>query len=267
MKRLLAVVLLLSVPGISAAQTPSTTTALPKLPRVYLDVNLLGYGNPLGEAKTFEGYALKFGEVASFKATYPVLESSGGFPVHVGGGFMLNSFLAIEGSYSRMSRSALVNLSAAVPHPSLFNEFASDSGSTSSLSRTESAVHISLAYVPLRSDRVELRVIGGPTFFNLNADMVSEVEYDQIIRSVAPLNIVTINGGATREASGSAVGFHLGGDVTVFVHRLVGISGGIRYGQGTVAVNAEPLSNIRQEFLVGSTTVFLGLRFRVGRAY
>jgi len=31
-------------------------------------------------------------------------------------------------------------------------------------------------------------------------------------------------------------------------------------------VDTEPLSNLRQEFLVGSTTAFLGLRFRLGRA-
>jgi hypothetical protein len=47
---------------------------------------------------------------------------------------------------------------------------------------------------------------------------------------------------------------------------LVGVAGGVRYGRATVAVETEPLSNIRQEFLVGSATVFLGLRVRLGRA-
>jgi len=77
-------------------------------------------------------------------------------------------------------------------------------------------------------------------------------------------NAITVNGASTGAAKGSAVGYHLGGDFTYFVHRAVGIAGGIRYGRATVAVNSEPLSNLKQEFLVGGTTVFLGLRFRFG---
>ena len=65
------VTVLLTVPQISAAQAVATNVAPPQLPRIYLDVNLLGYADPLGEAKTFENYALTSGEVATFKATYP----------------------------------------------------------------------------------------------------------------------------------------------------------------------------------------------------
>jgi hypothetical protein len=113
---------------------------------------------------------------------------------------------------------------------------------------------------------MEVRLMGGPSFFTLKGDMVSEVAYEQTFNSTAPQNAVTISGKSSREASGSAIGFHIGGDFTYFVHRFVGVAAGVRYGRATVAVDTEPLSNLIQEFLVGSTTAFLGLRLRLGRA-
>jgi len=235
---------------------------------MYVDVNLLGYADPLGEAKTFENYALKSGEVATFKATYPEPSRSGLFPAYVGGGFMLSRSVAIGASYSHMSRESVADLFAEVPHPTFFGALATATGTTGrALSRKESAIHVSLAVVPVRSSRLELRMMAGPSFFRLTGDMVREVQYKQTFDSLAPQNTITIKGMSSRDITGSAVGYHVGADVAYFVHRFVGVTGGVRYGRATVAVETEPLSNIRQQFLVGSTTAFLGLRLRVGRAH
>ena len=56
-----------------------------------MDVNLLGYADPLGDSKTFENYALKFGEVATFKASYRAPSESAVFPAYAGGGYMYDS--------------------------------------------------------------------------------------------------------------------------------------------------------------------------------
>jgi hypothetical protein len=252
------------VPRLTAAQAVATNTAPPELPRIHVDVNVLGYASPLGESKTFQKYGLNFGEVATFKAIYPESSGSGPFPAYLGGGYMVSRLLAIGVSYSRLSREGVVDLSAEIPHPAFFN--AAGTGTTgTTLSRRESAVHVSLALVPVRSNRLEFRLLGGPSFFTLKGDMVSEIEYEQAFDSLTPQNTITVIGTSSRTASGSAVGFHAGADFTYFVHRLVGVAGGVRYGQATVAIETEPLSNIRQEFLVGSTTAFLGLRVRIVR--
>jgi hypothetical protein len=262
----LLVAVFLTLPRLSAAQAP-TSPGPAQLPRTYVDVNFLGYANPHGDSKTFRSYTLKFGEVATFRATYRQPSSSGWFPAYVGGGFMLNRFVAIGMGYSRISSERAVSLFADVPHPTFFNANATDTGAAGTLSGTESAIHISFAVVPVRSRRLELRLMGGPSFFTLKGEMVREIEYEQTFDSLAPQQAIAIRGMSTGQASGSAVGYHLGADLTYFFHRLVGIAGGFRVGQATVAVETEPLSNIRQEFLVGSTTAFLGLRVRFGPAH
>jgi hypothetical protein len=259
------VAVLLTVPRISAAQV-QTSSAVPQLPRVYADVNLFGYADPSGGPKTFENYALTFGEVATFRAAYPKPAPSGLFPAYIGGGFMLNRSVGIGASYSRMSWESVVDLSAEVPHPTFLNAVAAGTGTTrTALSRTDSAIHISLAVAPVRSNRLEFRMMGGPSFFTMKSDMVQYVEYDQTFNDDAPESAITITGGSSREATGTAIGLHLGADFTYFVHRIVGIAGGVRFGQSLVAAT-EPLSRLTQQFRVGSTTMFFGLRFRLGRA-
>ena len=257
---------LLTVPRISSAQTPPTTGTAPTVSRIYVDVNLFGYADPLGDSKTFENYALQFGEVATFKASYPEPSQSGGFPAYVGGGYMLNRAVGVGLSYSQISRDSVADLSAEVPHPYFFNALATGTGSSGTvLSRRESAVHVSLVIAPVRSRRMEVRMMGGPSFFTLKGDMVREVEYEQTFNELAPVNAIAIRGASRAEISGSAIGFHVGADFTYFLTRFVGVAGGIRYGSATVTLDTEPLSNLRQKFLVGSTTTFLGLRFRLGR--
>jgi len=258
------VAVLLTVPRISAAQAQAMYGP-PKLPRIYVDVNLIGYADPLGRSRTFEGYAVKFGELATFTATYPEPSRSGLFPAYVGGGFMVSRSVGIGVSYSRMSRETVVDLSARVPHPTFFNALASDTGTTgTALSAKESAIHISIAAVPVRTNRMEVRLMGGPSFFTLKGSMVQDVEYEQTFSALVPQNAININGFSSSEASGSFIGFHVGADFTYFVHRVVGVAGGVRYGQANVE-DTEPLSKISQQFRVGSTTAFLGLRFRLGR--
>ena len=238
------VAVLLSVPRISAAQALKTPGP-PPLPRVYVDVNLLGYADPLGDSKTFENYALKFGEVATFKASYRAPSESAVFPAYAGGGYMLSRYVGIGLSYSRMSRSSVVDLFAEVPDPAFFNALATDTArSGTELSRRESAIHVSLAIAPVRSSRIEFRLMGGPSFFTLKGDMVKGVEYRQTVNSLAPQNAITINGISSAEASGSAIGFHIGADFTYFFSRFVGVAGGVRYGSATVTVDTEPMSNI-----------------------
>ena len=78
---------------------------------------------------------------------------------------------------------------------------------------------------------------------------------------------IAITGSATRDISGSGIGYHVGGDFTYFVHRLMGLGVAVRYSQGTVRLAPEPLTQLNQDFRVGSTLVALTVRIRVDRAF
>jgi hypothetical protein len=62
---------------------------------VYVDVNLLGYADPIGRLEDLRELRLKFGEVATFKATYPEPFAFRLVSGYVGGGFMLSRSVGI----------------------------------------------------------------------------------------------------------------------------------------------------------------------------
>ena len=261
-------VLVLMLPGTSAAQqAPSFSPYPAKLPRIFVDANLFGAASPLGSSRQFDTFFLKFGEVGTFKATYPDVARPRFFPVtHVGGGVMLSQRAGLAVSYSRTVSESAAQLSATIPHPTFFNAPATATGTTDrELKRTESALNFSVVVAPVRTTRSEFRLFGGPSWFSYKAEMVQDVLYAQTFNPAIPQNAIQINGAATENATANQIGMHFGADYTYFINRVVGLSGGVRCSAAMVEIGFEPLSKISQEIRVGNTTVYLGLRVRVGR--
>jgi hypothetical protein len=78
-------------------------------------------------------------------------------------------------------------------------------------------------------------------------------------------NTITITGSTWEQTTGRATGFHAGADATYFFSPNVGVGGGIRISRGTVELDREPMSEVRQDITVGGTEVFVGLRFRFNK--
>jgi hypothetical protein len=258
---LLAAVLLL-IPQASFAQR---TKPIVVPPRIFVDVNLFGTADSLARDRVFTARFLKFGEMATSRATYPRPAGTSGFPVDVAGAFMVKPWIGVGVGYSRTQFEDTVGLEAVVPHPALFNANGTGVGVTDqALIRKEAAINIFLAVVPVRTDRLRIRLMGGPAFFSYTADMVHEVLYAQAFDPFSPQNAITVNGFASTEATGRRVGAHAGADVSYFFSRLVGVGAGVRFGFATVSLEEEPLSQISQDIRVGGTVVFLGVRVRAG---
>ena len=234
-------------------------------PRIFVDVNLFGSASSLVRDRTFTSIFVVSGELGTFRANYPGPSRASLFPlVDLGGGYMITRSFAAGVSFSRIKFEDAAGLEATIPHPTFLNAPASDTGATDALTRRESATHIFAAYVPLRTDRAELRIFGGPSFFWYTADMVNDISYAQTFDPLSPQNVVTIDGFTSGEVSGSAIGFHLGGDFAYFFTRMFGMGAGVRFSRGTVTVDPEPLSQVSQEIRVGGTVVFLGVRIHLG---
>jgi hypothetical protein len=254
---------LLTIPRMSLAQTAARPS---DEPRFFVDVNLFGTAASAAQSRGFISRFLAFGELGSFRATYPPPSRANLFPLQdVGGGVMFGHSLGIGVNYNRTEYEDAVAIAATIPHPVLLNAASSGTGVTDeALTRREASTNVFVVFAPVRMDRAEFRIFGGPTFFACTADMVRDVLYTQAFDPSTPLNAITITGFTRGEAKSRAMGFHVGGDLTYFLSQAFGVGGGVRFSRGTVTVDKEPMSKLSQDIRVGGALVFLGVRLRFG---
>lgn len=101
-----------------------------------------------------------------------------------------------------------------IPNPLFFNRPRSFAGGISDLDRTESAVHLQFGYMLRLTDKIDVHVTVGPSFFTLKQDVISGIDFTE---GAFPFNNVTVAVSAN-EQSESAVGANGGIDVA---YRLI----------------------------------------------
>jgi hypothetical protein len=258
---------LLLSPDVSWAQSVARVVrpAPPDESRIFIDVNVSGASSPLSGSREFTSRFVKFAEIGSIVANYPAPNGELSPLLDVGGTFMLKRFLGVGASYNRVSYEDSVTVSATIPHPSFYAAPASHSASTDrTLERVEASTNIFMTVALIRSNQLQVRLLGGPSFMSYRADMVQDVSYDQTAAPSLPQNSITINGFTSASAEGSNLGFHVGGDVAYFFSKLFGVTGGVRFSDALVTLDEEPLSGVTQKVRVGGTMVFVGARVRLG---
>jgi hypothetical protein len=100
--------------------------------------------------------------------------------------------------------------------------------------RTEGGVNVQAMFVPLQTDRLRVRVFGGPTYFRVKQDAVHTIEYFQVWTLLPTTNTVDVTSFDGEEVEEQGWGFHAGGDVSVFFNRIVGIGGFARFSRANV---------------------------------
>jgi hypothetical protein len=237
----------------------------PDQSRVFVDVNVAGQSSSVSGSREFTSRFVRFAETGSMGADYPAPRSGLSPLVDLAGTFMLKRFLGVGVSYNRVTYDDNVGVSATIPHPTVFGFPASDSGTTDrALERVEATTGVFMTLVLVRTDQLQVRVLGGPSFFSYRADMVQDVSYAQTATPLMPQHSITIEGFTSATARGNAVGLHAGGDVAYFFSKLFGVTAGVRFSDGIVTLDREPLSGVSQQIRVGGTLVFLGARVRFG---
>jgi len=103
---------------------------------------------------------------------------------------------------------------------------------------------------------VEIRVMGGPTFFNVKQDFVS----DLVIKETYPFDTATFASATTKQLSKGAVGFNAGADISRLITSQVGIGALIRYSRADVKFNDADIGT--QTVKAGGTEVTAGIRLR-----
>ena len=136
-------------------------------------------------------------------------------------------WVGVQYAMSEMKPSA--SITAAIPHPILFDARRTVEGSISDVARNEQNVHVALMY-ELPVGAVDLKVMGGPTFFKVKQDFLSGVA----ITETYPFDTATFASATTKQLAETAVGFNAGVDISRPLSSNVGIGALIRYSRADV---------------------------------
>src|SRR5260221_4260932 len=157
--------------------------------------------------------------------------------------------------YAMTDTQPIALITAVIPHPLLFTAPRTVQGSINDVAPNEQDVHVDLMYA-LPVHAMDVKIMAGPTFFNLKQDFVSGVT----VNETYPFDTATFASATTKRLSKAAVGFNAGIDISRPLSSQVGIGAIIRYSRADVKFDD---ANIGQQTVkAGGVEVAAGVRVR-----
>jgi hypothetical protein len=135
---------------------------------------------------------------------------------------------------SHFSRNGIAHTASRVPHPFFLERLRDVSGDVSGAARAETGAHVEIMYLAPVSSNVRFAIFAGPSYVNVTQDLVTAVRYQETY----PYDVATFTGADTRSATGSALGFNAGVDVTYMFSRRLGAGGVVRFARARVDLKA-----------------------------
>ena len=161
----------------------------------------------------------------------------------------------VGAQYAMAEMKPSASVTAVIPHPILFNAPRTVEGSIDDVARNEQNVHVALMYA-LPVHAVDVKIMGGPTFFKLKQDFVSGVA----ISETYPFDTAMFASATTKQLSKTAVGFNAGVDISRPLSSHVGVGGLIRYSRADVNFDDPDIG--QQTVKAGGFEVAGGVRLR-----
>ena len=148
--------------------------------------------------------------------------------------------LTVGAGYHQEQNDTEGRLTGSIPSPVFFNRPRTLDQGVPGLERKEKAVHLQFGWVVPINEKFDVLVSGGPSFFRLEQDVVSEVAFGE-----GSTTVVATPSIATRKKS--QTGYNVGADATYIVWQndsvRLGAGGFVRFTQASMDV----------EMLTGST--------------
>jgi hypothetical protein len=182
-------------------------------------------------------------------------DSTAALAFSFGGAVRVAPRIWVGAQYAMFDMEAGASVTAVIPHPLLFNASRTVEGTVDDVAHNERNVHVAVMYA-LPVQAVDVKVMGGPTFFSVEQDFVSEVT----VTETYPFDTATFTGATTTQLSESAVGFNVGVDISRLLSKNVGVGALIRYSRGDVDFD-DPVIG-QQTVKAGGFEVAGGLRLR-----
>ena len=195
--------------------------------RFALHVNF-GYqfgSNELRDEIEFRAY----GETARFLASH---EITGGEEVDVGGFVQVWEQLSVGATFSQTERTDTTAVTGTVPHPIQIGLDRSIA-EVVNLSRREKATHVHIAWlIPLpQVEKLDIRVMAGPTYFNVTQSSLTGVTVSE---TGPPFETVNVDAVVTGDLVKNGWGGHIGADISYMISGYVGVGGFVRFAGGSV---------------------------------
>ena len=143
--------------------------------------------------------------------------------IDISGGVRVWNNVAVGAGFSRYTDTSNGLFNASVPDPILFDTPRPASTTVEGLKHTESQFHVSVYWLQPVTDKIDVSLYAGPTFFS--------------VKQVLPSGFTVATGTATiatitqTEVSGTAVGLHGGVDVRYLILENAGVGLFLRYAQ------------------------------------
>jgi hypothetical protein len=163
--------------------------------------------------------------------------------------------VSVGAQYAVADTKPSASITALIPHPLLFNAPRTVQGTLNGVVHNEQKLHVDVIYaLPLHA--VDVKIMGGPTFFHLNQDFVSGVS----VTETYPFDTATFASATTTRLSKGAVGFNAGADVSHPLSRRVALGGVLRYSRGDVKFDGGSIGS--QRVKAGGLEASAGVRVR-----
>ncbi len=223
--------------------------------RVFVNVNF-GYQNRAATDIATSKTSTIYDETATVSSTQTI-ESSGGM-FDVAGGIRLFGNFGIGVGYNRLSREAAGTITAKVPHPLFYDQPRTASAEIANLKHQETALHLMGVFVLPITNKFDVTLSAGPTFFNLEQQTISgDAQYSE---AGAPYNSITLNSVTKVTTKEKKVGYNVGADLTVRITTNIGIGGFARYAAAKIEI--VPSAGEALEVNVGGLQFGGGIRLR-----
>jgi hypothetical protein len=159
---------------------------------------------------------------------------------------------AIAVSY--LTNRGTATVSAEIPHRFFFNQLRPIEGQVSNVKRSELVTHLDAVYV-IVSQRIDLALLGGASFFNLQQDFISDVAFNETF----PYDTATFASAMQTRVKTSKTGYNVGADVTWKFSPAWGVGGLVRFSRARVPFEAAGLEFGTRN--VGGLQALGGIRF------
>ena len=249
----LAAALVCGFPSIGSAQVQVPS-------RGWFDVNVAGINPHQGPQQTTTIGVSASGLPAMVDATIPELSDALGAGAEAGFNFASGFGIGVRYEEARWEYSSSIVVVASDP-AFLFGTATASDVTGGDLERRERTIDVSVQWTAPINERITVRMFAGPSVHHVEQDMVSSVAFAPTFNGSGIISGVAITGHERQQVQASTVGFHVGGDVSVFFFRHIGVGVGVRRHHATADIT-DPLSSEPAELSLSRFTISTGLRVR-----